>query len=574
MAEMLPAVPSAATQSDAELKLFRRFKTQAPTDWTVLHSLGLRRHDRKPWAEADFVVVNGAGVTVVEVKGGAIRRDGRRWYTNDSELKESPFDQVNGAMMALTHDLQGAVPEIKDSLVMSAVAFPDVRFDQDGPDLLPQIVYDARDRELPIEQWLTRAADYWRAKIDGNRRERRDLSQAARRRIVEHLAGDFDLRPSLRARLGEVDDELVRLTEQQATVMAALDGNPRMVVRGGAGTGKTWLALEEALRGSAGGGNVLLMCHTKSLAAWLSERVGGDGSIDVVHFNGLTTRLINDTGLRSRLSDARGDQLFRIEHPELALEALCTMSDPPLYDTIIVDEAQDILTVPAIELLDGLVRGGLKDGTWRLFLDPRQDIMSGTDVAAKEMLQRVSSTDFRLTVNCRNTAEIATQTAVTAGRPLDESLPVIGPDVRYFHFADESQHRKAATAILKEWLDEGVPPHDIVVLGQRSLGFTPLAGGELRGTTAQLVESTRPDERRRVIRYRTIASFKGLEAEAVLYLDCGRLPPGPASSADVYVAMSRARSLLAVGIDERYREAHAKLYAAFGARVAGVKAPG
>jgi hypothetical protein len=177
-------------------------------------------------------------------------------------------------------------------------------------------------------------------------------------------------------------------------------------------------------------------------------------------------------------------------------------------------------------------------------------------------------------VNCRNTAEIATQTAVTAGRPLDESLPVIGPDVRYFHFADESQHRKAATAILKEWLDEGVPPHDIVVLGQRSLGFTPLAGGELRGTTAQLVESTRPDERRRVIRYRTIASFKGLEAEAVLYLDCGRLPPGPASSADVYVAMSRARSLLAVGIDERYREAHAKLYAAFGARVAGVKAPG
>ena len=574
MAEMLPAVPSAATQSDAELKLFARFKADAPADWIVLHSLGLRNHRRKPWAEADFVVINGAGVTLVEVKGGAVRRDGRCWYTNDKKLDESPFDQVCGAAAALTHDLHAAVPESKDGLVMSAVAFPDVRFNKDGPDLVPQIVYDVRDRDVPIERWLERCAEYWREKIDGAHRQRRGLNRSARSRVVQHLAGDFDLRPSLRARLGEVNDELVRLTGQQATVMEALASNPRMVVRGGAGTGKTWLAIEEALRVSAAGGQVLLMCHTKSLASWLRERFDGHEGVEVTHFNGLTTRLIKDNGLNGRLSDATGDQLFRVEHPELALEALCSMSDPPLYDAVIIDEAQDILTVPAIELIDGLVRGSLKNGTWRLFLDPRQDITGGMDVAATEMLRKVGATEFRLTVNCRNTAEIATQTAVTAGRALDETLPVAGPDVRYFYFSDEQQHRKEAAAILREWLDGGIPPQDIVVVGARSLGWTPLAGGELRGVAAELVETTRPDPVRRVIRYCTVASFKGLEADAVLYLNCGRLPPDPGPSSDIYVAMSRARSLLAVGVDERYRDEHDKLYAAFGARLAGIRSGG
>lgn len=570
MAEMLPAVPSAATQSEAELRLFNRFKEQTPDDWIVLHSLGLRRHGRKPWAEADFVVITSEGITLIEVKGGAVRREGRAWSTNGKRLDESPFDQVAGAAAALVQDLHRAVPESREGMVMSAVAFPDVRFDQDGPDIVPEVVYDERDRDVPLERWLGRTAEYWRDKLDGGRRDRRGLSQAARRRIVEWLAGDFDLRPSLRARLGEVNGELVRLTEQQAAVMSALAGNPRMIVQGGAGTGKTWLAIEEALRVAAGGGRALLMCHTKALAAWLRERLAQQPGVEVVHFNGLTTRLIKESGLRERLSDASGDQLFRVEHPELALEALVTMDDPPVFDAVIIDEAQDILTVPAVDFLDGLLQGGLAHGTWRLFLDPRQDITRGTDVAATRLLRSASPTEFRLTVNCRNTAEIATQTAATAGRRVEESLPVSGPDVRYFYFEDEQQQRTSALEILAEWLDGGVPPSDIVVLGARSAGFGPLPPGRLKGLAAELVETSRAVDGGRVIRYCTIAGFKGLEADAVLYVDCGSLPADNDASADIYVAMSRARTVLAVGVREEYRDAHTRLFGEFGARIAAL----
>lgn len=572
MAEMLPAVPSAATQSDAERKLFARFKHQAPADWIVLHSLGLRRHERKPWAEADFVVITSKGVTLVEVKGGAIRREGRTWFTNDKELDESPFDQVAGAAVALTKDLHRAIPAAKDGLVMSAVAFPDVTFAKDGPDIVPEIVYDERDRDVPVESWLERTAEYWSEKIDGPHRERRGLSRGVRGRIVEYLAGDFDLRPSLRARLGEINDELIRLTEQQNAVMTALASNPRMLVQGGAGTGKTWLALEEALRVSADGGRALLMCHTKSLAAWLRERLEGHNGIDVVHFHGLTTKLIKDNGLTGQLSpDVSDDQRFSVEHPELALQALVDMADPPLYDAVIVDEAQDILTVPAIELLDGLLSGGLDRGAWRLFLDPRQDITGGMDVAAKERLRTFKPTDFRLTVNCRNTAEIALQTAVTAGRALEESLPVSGPDPQYIFFTGEQHHREEALRTLRSWLDGGIRPSDIVVLGTRSAGFGVLPEGKLKGLGAELVETTRPDDARRVIRYSTVANFKGLEADAVLLLDCGRLPAAAKASADIYVAMSRARSFLSVGIAKQYETEHQKLFGDFGARAAGLR---
>lgn len=574
MAEMLPAKPTSATASEAERHLFRRFRDEAPDDWLVLHSLGLRSHARKPWAEADFVVINGAGVVVVEVKGGLVKRQARDWSTNGHPLRESPFDQAAGAMAALHHDLRSSVPQISDGLVMSAVAFPDVVFDKDGPDLVPAIVYDHRSRVEPLTRWFDRVHSYWRAKVDGGRDvERRGLSRAVRAQLLDRLAGDFDLRPSLRATLGEIDRDLVRYTAQQARIVEALaQGNPRMIVTGGAGTGKTWLALEETLRVARSGRRALLMCHTKALAAWLAGQIGSEVGVDVTHFNGLTTELIKGAGLWNRLSDASDDHRLRVEHPELALEALCSTTGAPLYDVVVVDEAQDILTVPALHLIDGLVSGGLDNGCWRLFLDPYQDILDGTDVATSSMLKGYRPTRFPLSINCRNTAEIALQTAVMARRSLAETLPVSGPQPVYFEFEGERDQRRRATAVLRAWLDAGVPPEDIMVLGYRRLGSTCFADRELKGLPATLVEGTRSSAGRRQIRYSTVASFKGLESNAVLVLDVGPISQ-PKAARDVYVAMSRAKSLLAVGVDARFSEVRIALNREFGARVSAGTSP-
>lgn len=47
---------------------------------------------------------------------------------------------------------------------------------------------------------------------------------------------------------------------------------PRVQVLGGAGTGKTWLAVEQARRLAEQGRRGALLCYSKGLAMWLQRR--------------------------------------------------------------------------------------------------------------------------------------------------------------------------------------------------------------------------------------------------------------------------------------------------------------
>ena len=131
MAVMLPPQPSATTVSDAERSIFGRLKEELPNDeWCVLHSLGLTGHQRKPWAEVDFVLIGPPGIFCLEVKGGAIARSGRIWTTTTragrtEELKESPFSQVGSAAAALHKFLCYTLPRTHRSVTGYGVLFPD-----------------------------------------------------------------------------------------------------------------------------------------------------------------------------------------------------------------------------------------------------------------------------------------------------------------------------------------------------------------------------------------------------------------------------------------------------------------
>lgn len=104
MAKMLPSAVRDGTSSPAEHAMFAHMRDELAGDWTVLHSLGLMIHGRKPWAEIDFVLIGPPGVICLEVKGGLVgRRDGI-WYTTPQRghhagrprrLKESPLSLIH-----------------------------------------------------------------------------------------------------------------------------------------------------------------------------------------------------------------------------------------------------------------------------------------------------------------------------------------------------------------------------------------------------------------------------------------------------------------------------------------------
>src|SRR5262249_50521729 len=158
-----------------------------------------------------------------------------------------------------THYLTKRLPWAWETPVGYGVVVPDIEFKIAAPDVEARVVYDRRDADKPISRYVERIAAYWISRTTRQHgRPMRTLTPADVKALLNELRPDFDLRPSLRMRLGIISEELLRLTEAQYQILDGLQDNPTAVIRGGAGTGKTFLAVEEARRAADLGKRVLL----------------------------------------------------------------------------------------------------------------------------------------------------------------------------------------------------------------------------------------------------------------------------------------------------------------------------
>jgi hypothetical protein len=568
VAHMIPRIVSGETESAAERKLFSKIRDELPDEWSVLHSLGLAIHHRKPWAEIDFVLVGPTGVYCLEVKGGRIGRSEGIWTTTDrdgrtSRLKESPFSQVGSASAALRNYLLDRAPAIRKSITGYGLATPDVKFNLAGPDVVGEIVYDDADSAVPFDRYIKRLADYWRSRLGATGSE---LNVLEREKVVSVLCADFDLRPSLQAQVGRARDELARLTSGQLRVFQGLRENPRVVVRGGAGTGKTLLAVEEARRLAADGESVLLTCFNRRLAEYLAPAADGLPSLRIIHLHGLMTDVVAKAGLKSRLPDAEATDLSEVFYPDLCLEAFLDGAVPQ-FDAVIIDEGQDLLLDSYIDVFDGLLSGGLRDGRWRVFLDPNQDIFENTGQRGLARFLAARPTTYGLSVNCRNTASIATSTSLLSGAPLDAVLGTEGPDVVQEWYANDEQQRHMVSKVVRQWIYQGIRPADIVVLSPRRLENSCLSNG-LISVPAPLTDLGKGEPAPGGILFSTVHGFKGLESLAIALADVDNILT-PRNAAAVYVGASRAQILLAVFLRKspEDEQAYAKRAFEFGQRM-------
>lgn len=569
MARMLPRECPPDTPSTAERRLFRRIEADLSDDWTALHSVGIARHRRKPWAEADFVLVGPGGVFVLEVKGGAVQRIERRWTTNGKPLDQSPIDQAAGAAAALYGDLAERLPAVRAACVGHGVCFPDVRFDVGGADVELDVVYDADDGSDGFDRYVTRLVNHWRDRLSAIKgRGPRPLAPIDVDAVVELLAPDFDLVRSLRAETNEVLRDLVRLTDEQIDHFRAFEENARVIIRGSAGTGKTLLAVADAERMARAGASVLMVCQSNVLRDQLRMRLGGVRGVDVFAFQELCSELIRRAGLPDdRPSGTRSHEYFDVWRPTAAMEAWAAIEDPPQWGVLVVDEAQDLLSGPAAELLELLVDGGWDGGRWRLFLDPVQDVFSASHA---DVVDRISPAGFRvrLSVNCRNSGPIARDTAIATGTALSDTLSVDGPEPVWLIYADEREQRKLVAQQLRGWLNGGLRPSDITILSPVRRVNSTLADGLPAGTPCSLIDGpllNRADHPN-AVQFATVAAFKGLESDVVLLLDAPSLGEID-KAATLYVGMTRARVLLSVLRDKRFDSVWGDLQRAFGRRL-------
>lgn len=557
---MIPSTIHPSVKSGAERKLFSVFRDAPATDnWVCLHSLGLARHATKRRGEIDFLLLTRKGIFVLEVKGGRISREGGIWRFTDRygvghEKHESPFDQASSAMFALEEDIRqhfNKNERLSHLLFGYGAMFPDILFDVTGTEADPRQVYDVRDRLQPVTQFIDRLAAYWRERGSRNRYTPTEKDIEA---LVELLRGNFDLVPSLGIQADAVTEQIRCLEKEQYAVLDALEHfpKPRILVQGGAGTGKTILAMEIARREARKGDrDVLLICYNRLLANFLEGRLKteqNEGGRIVV--NSIFS-LLNDLIELSPLADEFKEKcekvdtatIYRELFPEYAPLALIETEVKP-FRTLIIDEAQDMMKQELLDVIDAFVEGGLEAGRWRMFCDVNnQAAVFGTfDEAVLFRLMNFSQV-LILPTNRRNTKPIADETAMLTRPKVQAPATVDGIPVKYSWYDKPDIQPSALARILKRLLSEDVAPSRITVLSPRkaedccAASMTDPALVQLTKHNLWEIATGSCDS----ISYCSVSAFKGLENDFIILTDIEDLESEWWRSV-IYVGMSRARA--------------------------------
>lgn len=574
MAVLIPDVPERCPNS--ERLVYERLGRELPDDWVVLHSLGLPGHEKKIWGEADMIVLSHLGVFAIEVKGGKVScTDGVWTFSGDFKSytkKESPWSQASGAMNAVRDRLHAAAGSFKDVLFGFGVVMPYTTFNTTGAEIIPEVLLDKRKFRDTLAHFISAIQRYWHdVYLEKRGRTYRGLRPDEILLARQILRPDLETALSLGGYLTGVDARLIYLSNEQIRASRRLAANPRTVVRGAAGTGKSVIALERARQLASNGKRVLMLCFNQLLAAHVREGLATDESgakLEVRHIHALYRELIAAAGLLPQLEKEDFDhhEFFPKRFPELAAEALCEHA-PDLWDVLIVDEAQDLLTPEHLDVMDLLVRDGLRRGQWHLFLDPLQNIYSvETQEMVEQRLSEGAPAFDDLFENCRNTRQVAVQASIISGIDLAVVGAPDGPQCQVHYHADAKDGIAQLEAIIRDLIARDVPASDIVILSTRRHENSLLAGQrELAGR--RLADPADENALRAgSLLFTTMHSFKGLERQVVIAIDMAET--GDERWAMLhYAGLSRARGLLHVLLPGSTRRAYDRQGEAFGRRL-------
>ena len=484
--------------------------------------------------EIDLLVAwPGLGLAVVEVKGGQVTVAEGRWFSRNARgvnnSIQDPVQQAEKAMWALKHYVTTR-PEWTDTwppAVVPVAALPWSSIDA-----------DFRTPGALAEQFLDKRAcadsgafgDALRAALEAARPDVYSMTtQLQVELLVSMLEVSLPAQTDLSGVLAEHDAVVTLLTRRQYGTLEKIRTNDRIIVNGGPGTGKTFLALEHARQEAERGARVGLVCYSRGLAEFL-RTVTASWDIDqqpayvgTFHY------------LAEQWSDATPeyDTAYYDALPGRLAEAAAAREPDERFDLLIVDEAQDFSDDWWPPLLATL--GDPSDGPVVVFQDDLQRIFAGRGHIPFE------GVEVELDENLRNTQEIAAVFDPLHGRPVKARGPD-GPPARLVRSTDDRAVHDA-DHVVAQLIGEGYPGSSIAVL--TSYRRHPVHDRLVRSQgPAAYWQTFESDD----VFYATVQSFKGLERPVVV-LAVNGFNFDAVEREILHVGMSRARSLLVVVAD-------------------------
>jgi hypothetical protein len=558
MARMIPELTKDQLRelpSKAEANFYVACRDHLPNDILVIHSAGWVYRDaggRIREGEADFTLASpSTGILAVEVKGGGVKFDSltKRWSSVDGngachEIKD-PFRQASNERHAIIDQLTGHPTwrqwKGKRFTIGHAVMLTNIDETKplESPDRPKEIIGIGSDLGA-MPAWFNRVMSFWRQKDDD------PLGSSGVRLLEEVLCKSVAVRPVLRTTIDAAERERIQLTAKQAKILRIIGGRKRAVISGGAGTGKTLIAVEKARQLMQTGGNVLFLCYNRPLADALASSIPSQDKLHVMTFHQLCEHrvaLARNQSKSDLFAEAEaaypGDSLkhrFDVQYPYALALSNETLTEK--YDAIVVDEAQDFSDEYWFAI-EELLRDP-KSGHLYIFIDQNQTLYK------RHGNLPIDEEAFSLAANCRNTEPIhQAGYAYYKGEPVDSpELP--GPPVIKSSFEDDARQAGAVAHRVRQWItEEKLDPEQITVLvakQPKAALYELLSQQALPGSVSWAFEE---HGRRRTVLVDTVKRFKGLEAEAVV-LWVGDEVTDEEQWETLYVGTTRAKSLLCI----------------------------
>jgi hypothetical protein len=560
MARMIPSFVDERTPP-GERDVFTMLAA-GPDDWVAMHSLDLAPWNRGLRTEIDFVViVPDIGILCIEVKSHEnITFDGDRWYP--PEIKRSPFKQAADGRFTFYRRMRILTPRFACVPIVHCCIFPRATFDlMPNLSVAPWELMDIRGfRALnsseafcaDLKTRLNRSIE-----ADANLHPLSDaLSPIDVASMVEACVPVQKRRPDVRQEVLRREEQAASiLREQQKPVLRLAELNDRLIVTGGAGTGKTLIAIEVARRAAERGRRVALLCYNQLVGDWMRQRIAQTGPIPPNLVIGRAIRVMAEmTGVV--IPEAPSPAFWETDLPQQLEDRL---TDPDLkatsaFDYLVLDEAQDLLARPRLwHCLAQFLRGGIDGGMFALLGDFEHQVLKDHEPMQVELAAIDASARpvrWHLSENCRN-YRIVGETALRLGgvpaSVYSGYLRVGGGLQNYNIIFYESSEEQLAQ--LGQWLRDfkglGYKASEITLLSFRSDESSAAvslkhAGYKLRPAW-QSGEGTA---------YASVHAFKGMENKIIILTDV--VLTDQALNRDVfYTGMTRATECIRVLCDKK-----------------------
>jgi len=521
-ARLFPDDPQFGSPSEA--LLVEELRGQLPDDAVLF--CNFRFSDGRQDREADVIVAwPGVGVAVVEVKGGSVSLDRGEWRQRQDGVDHviHPVDQAVACKYLLCEYLADhprwsrGRPRTAHLVAVPATTLP---VDFIAPGLARWMAIDKDD--------VPHAAARIRAALEKVRDEPQPPTTEDVEAMVDCLAGAAIPQQHLLAELSEREAACDLLTKGQAKVLDYVSQFRRVEIRGGAGSGKTWLAVEKARRLAAEGQQVALMCYSRGLAEFLKRRVEKLPKRQRPAYVGTFHNLGIGWGVHAG-SDDDGrywEEFLPAEMVKLAGALL----EEQRFDAIVIDEGQDF----AQSWWDAVVAALREpdEGCLYVFSDEGQRIF------ARQGRPTVDLMPIPLDENLRNTKQIAGTFSSLAPEQM-RIRGQVGVPVRFVQCAP-GDAVEAADDAADALLGEGWPPESLALLTTHRRHPVQVERQE-EGQDAYWATYWENDD----LFYGHVLGFKGLERPAVVLAVNGFRDEARAREM-LYVGLSRARDLLVV----------------------------